>query len=48
MSAKEAAELLKQMHLRGVTKGEGNTVVSQKPEPGKQIKTGETIYLQLF
>jgi beta-lactam-binding protein with PASTA domain len=48
MSLKQAAELLKQMDLKGITEGAGQTVLSQKPEPGKQIKTGDIIYLQLF
>jgi beta-lactam-binding protein with PASTA domain len=48
LSQKQAAELLKQMDLKGITEGAGQTVLSQKPEPGKQIKTGDIIYLQLF
>lgn len=48
MSLEQAMELVKQMNLKATTEGQGETIGTQKPEPGKQIKTGDTIYLQMF
>jgi beta-lactam-binding protein with PASTA domain len=48
MSPEQAKELLKQLNLRFVTEGDGETIESQRPEPGKIVKTGDTIYLQLI
>jgi len=48
MSLEQAKELAKQISLNVVTEGLGETIEFQKPEPGKIIKTGDTIYLQLF
>jgi hypothetical protein len=39
---------VKQLNLKVTAEGSGETVEAQKPEPGKQIKTGDTIYLKLF
>jgi hypothetical protein len=33
--------------MRVNTEGDGEHVEWQRPEPGKQIKTGDTIYLKL-
>lgn len=48
MSFEQATALVKQLNLKVTAEGSGETVESQKPEPGKQIKTGDTIYLKLF
>jgi beta-lactam-binding protein with PASTA domain len=48
MSTEQAKELQKQLNLRFVTEGDGETIESQRPEPGKIVKTGDTIYLQLI
>jgi serine/threonine-protein kinase len=48
MSFEQATNLLKEMNLKATTEGSGETVEAQKPEPGIQIKTGDTIHLQLF
>jgi beta-lactam-binding protein with PASTA domain len=48
MSAEQAGGLIKTLNLKLITEGEGRTVESQRPEPGKQTKTGDTIYLKLF
>jgi beta-lactam-binding protein with PASTA domain len=48
MSLEQAKELLKQLNLKFVTEGYGETIESQRPEPGKIVKTGDTIYLQLI
>jgi serine/threonine-protein kinase len=48
MSLEQAKELARQMNLIVTTEGSGETVEKQKPEPGKIVKTGDTIYLQLF
>jgi len=48
MSLEQAAALVKQLNLKLTAEGSGETVEAQKPEPGKQIKTGDTIYLKLF
>lgn len=48
MSLAEATELAKQLNLQVTTEGLGETIGAQKPQPGKHIKTGDTIFLQLF
>jgi beta-lactam-binding protein with PASTA domain len=48
MSAEEALQLIKKLNLTADTEGSGEKVEWQKPEPGKQIKTGDTIHLKLF
>ena len=48
MSLGQAAALLKKLNMKLASEGSGETVETQKPEPGKQIKTGDTIYLKLF
>ncbi len=48
MSLADARERAQQMNMNITTGGSGETVASQKPEPGKQIKTGDTIFLQLI
>ena len=47
MSLEEANLLIKKLNLKLSTEGSGEMIGSQKPEPGKQIKTGDTIYLKL-
>jgi len=47
MSLEEANLLIKKLNLKLSTEGSGEIIGSQKPEPGKQIKTGDTIYLKL-
>jgi beta-lactam-binding protein with PASTA domain len=48
MSFEQATDIAKQMNLNVTTEGQGEYVEAQKPEPGKLIKTGDTIFLQLF
>ncbi|MEW6053562.1 MAG: PASTA domain-containing protein [Nitrospirota bacterium] len=48
MPLDQADVLIRNMNLKPVTEGEGQTILSQKPEPGKHIRTGDTIYLKLF
>jgi len=48
MLLEQANLLIKKLNLNTVTEGSGGRVESQKPEPGKQIKTGDTIYLKLI
>ncbi|OGW36858.1 MAG: hypothetical protein A2Y97_06315 [Nitrospirae bacterium RBG_13_39_12] len=47
MSLEQANNLTKKLSLKIATAGSGETIESQKPEPGKQIKAGDTINLQL-
>lgn len=47
MSLEQANVLIKKLNLKLSTEGSGEIIGSQKPEPGKQIKTGDTIYLKL-
>jgi serine/threonine-protein kinase len=47
MHLEQAASLAKKLNMQLATEGTGETVESQKPEAGKQIKTGDTIYLKL-
>jgi serine/threonine-protein kinase len=48
MSAEQAAAIIKKLNLKLATEGSGERVEVQKPEPGKQIRTGDTIYLKLY
>jgi len=43
----EATVLIKKMELKLEMEGSGEKVESQKPAPGKQIKTGDKIHLKL-
>jgi eukaryotic-like serine/threonine-protein kinase len=47
MSLEQANVLIRKLNLQLSTEGSGEIIGSQKPEPGKQIKTGDTIYLKL-
>lgn len=47
MSLEKATLLIQRMKLKSVIEGDGDEVETQKPSPGKQIKTGDTIYLKL-
>lgn len=48
MPIDQANIVITKLNLKLVTEGEGETVQSQKPVPGKHLKTGDTIYLKLF
>jgi beta-lactam-binding protein with PASTA domain len=48
MPLEQANLLIKKLNLNAATEGSGGIIESQKPEPGKQIKTGDTIYLKLI
>jgi beta-lactam-binding protein with PASTA domain len=43
----DAAEVAGKMGLILQTKGEGGTVVSQKPKPGTPVKSGDTVSIEL-
>lgn len=47
MSIDEASALIKKLNLNLSAEGSGLTVESQKPEAGRQIKSGDTIHLKL-
>lgn len=48
MSGEAATAIVKKLNLKLITEGSGETVETQKPEAGRQIKTGDTIYLKLI
>jgi serine/threonine-protein kinase len=48
MPFEQARELIERLKLKIETEGSGETIVAQKPEPGKRVKSGDTIYLKLF
>lgn len=48
MSFEQANDLAKKLNMKVSHEGSGVTVESQRPEPGRQLKTGDTIYLKLF
>lgn len=48
MSVEQAKFLITKLNLKLSLNGEGEIVESQNPEPGKQIKTGDTIFLKVF
>jgi len=47
MPVEKAKELIEKLNLKIETGGSGNSVKTQKPNPGSYVKTGDTIYLQL-
>ena len=47
MPLEQANILIKKLNLNAETEGSGEIIESQKPEPGKQIKSGDIIYLKL-
>jgi eukaryotic-like serine/threonine-protein kinase len=47
MSLEQANLLIRKLNLKLLTEGSGEMIGSQKPDPGKQIKSGDTIYLKL-
>jgi beta-lactam-binding protein with PASTA domain len=47
MSFEQANALIKNMNLKVSPEGSGTIVEAQKPEPGRQLKNGDTIYLKL-
>ena len=48
MPADEAKELIERLNLKMETSGSGDLVRAQKPKPKTYVKTGDTIYLQLY
>ena len=48
MPLEQANILIKKLNLKTVTEGSGEMVEAQRPEAGRQIKSGETIYLKLY
>ncbi len=48
MLFEQAKELVERLKLTVETEGSGEKIETQKPEPGKRIKNGDTIYLKLF
>ncbi len=46
MSIEEAKELTEKLNLKTEIEGSGENVEIQRPPPGRQIKAGDTIYLQ--
>ena len=48
MSFDQANDFIKKLDLNVSAEGSGVTVETQRPEPGRQLKSGDTIYLKLF
>ncbi|NWF75195.1 MAG: PASTA domain-containing protein [Nitrospirae bacterium] len=48
MPLEQSLEIIKKLNLKVNIEGTGEIVESQKPEPGKQIKTGELVKLILY
>lgn len=48
MTAEQANDLIKKLNMKVSIEGTGEKVEMQRPEPGRQVKTGDTIYLKLF
>jgi len=48
MTTEQANDLIRKLNMKTSVEGSGDTIETQKPEPGKQIKSGDTIYLKLF
>jgi serine/threonine-protein kinase len=48
MSVDEAKELIEKLNLKVETTGSGDRIRAQKPKAKTYIKTGDTIYLQLY
>jgi beta-lactam-binding protein with PASTA domain len=47
MSLAQGTELAKKLNLQVAVEGKGETIDAQKPDPGKQIKTGDVIHLKV-
>jgi beta-lactam-binding protein with PASTA domain len=47
MSAEQANDLIKKLGMKISIEGTGEKVETQRPDPGRQIKSGDTIYLKL-
>jgi beta-lactam-binding protein with PASTA domain len=47
MSAEQANDLISRLDMKASIEGAGEKVGTQRPDPGRQIKTGDTIYLKL-
>ena len=47
MIKQEAVQLAEKLGLKVSITGSGETVKSQKPKPGAQVKTGDAVYLIL-
>lgn len=48
MFAGHAQDLAGKLNLKVVIEGTGEIVQTQRPSPGRQIQSGDTIYLQVF
>ncbi len=48
MLFQNANNIIKKLHLALAVEGAGEFVLAQKPAPGKEIRTGELIYLKLY
>ncbi|MEW6585006.1 MAG: PASTA domain-containing protein [Nitrospirota bacterium] len=48
MAYDQAKGLAEKLNLRMLAEGSGQVVQAQKPEPGRRVKAGDTIYLQVF
>lgn len=48
MPLEQADVLIKKLNLKSITEGPGERIEAQRPDPGKQIKAGDTIYLKLY
>jgi eukaryotic-like serine/threonine-protein kinase len=48
MPLEQASILIKKLNLKSVTEGSGEIIGAQRPDPGRQIKAGDTIYLKLY
>jgi beta-lactam-binding protein with PASTA domain len=47
MSAEQANDVIKKLGMKISIEGTGEKVETQRPDPGRQIKGGDTIYLKL-
>src|SRR4030042_401652 len=48
MSFEQEKDIIKKLNLKIETEGSGEEIETQKPEPGRRVKAGDTIYLKLF
>ncbi len=48
MSFEQAKDIIIKLILKIETEGSGEEIETQKPEPGRRVKAGDTIYLKLF
>lgn len=48
MSFEQAKDIIKKLNLTIETEGSGEEIETQKPEPGRRVKAGDTIHLTLF